>query len=202
MCAEDQPIGSPVVSARPAGVGPAGSRAGICACIRIEYRTAWPAELRGILLQAGDDPIDVGNLCAAKPENVGRAGHLLFHGSPVLLRKSRRLTDHAPRAGYRKTQENPVRSHIRSFPGIDAHVRSDKPVRSGFKMNEAGEGSRRTTKCEIRQKRDRLQGRKRLFPERQCYAATNIRKNTFGRRQRSGNPAATNARTIRSAAAI
>jgi len=37
------------------------------------------------LLQAGNDPVDVRYLGATKPEDVGRAGHLLFHGSPVLL---------------------------------------------------------------------------------------------------------------------
>jgi hypothetical protein len=106
--------------------------------------------LRGILLQAGDDPIDVGNLCTAEPENVRRAGHLLLHGSPVLLRKSRRLTEHATRGGYRKTQENPVRSHIRSFFRIQGACMFDEANQStkSFKMNAAGESSCRTIKSE------------------------------------------------------
>jgi hypothetical protein len=41
------------------------------------------------LPQARDDPIDVRYVVAAKPENVRRAGKLLFHRSTVLLRKSR-----------------------------------------------------------------------------------------------------------------
>jgi hypothetical protein len=41
------------------------------------------------LPQAGDDPIDVRHLFAAKPENIRRAGKLLFHCSRILLlRKS------------------------------------------------------------------------------------------------------------------
>jgi hypothetical protein len=74
---------------------------------------------------------------------------LLFHCSPVLLRKSRSLTGDAAggrytKNRYGKTRQNSVRSHIRSFR---VHVQSDKPLPT-IQINEAGEGSRRTTKCE------------------------------------------------------
>jgi hypothetical protein len=98
------------------------------------------------LPQARDDPVGVGYLCTAKPENIGRASHLLFHGSAIFLRPSRGCNTAG--GGYRKTQENSVRSHIRSFLWIGVHDRSGKPVCSRFKINEAEEGSPRTTKCE------------------------------------------------------
>jgi hypothetical protein len=40
------------------------------------------------LPQARNDPVNVGYLLAAEPENIGSAGKLLFKSSPVFFRKS------------------------------------------------------------------------------------------------------------------
>jgi hypothetical protein len=40
------------------------------------------------LPETGNDPSGVGYVLAAKPENVGGAGKLLFKASPIFLRKS------------------------------------------------------------------------------------------------------------------
>ena len=114
--------------------------------IRFKHRAARPAELRGVLPQARHDPVDVRYLVAAKPEHIGRAGHLLFHRPPILLRNSRVLNGDAAASHYRKAQNNPVRSHLRSFRLTC--IPRGKCFASGFKRNEAWEGSRRTTKCE------------------------------------------------------
>ena len=39
------------------------------------------AEMRGVVPEATDNPVDVGDLRAAQPEHIRRAGHLLFHGA-------------------------------------------------------------------------------------------------------------------------
>jgi hypothetical protein len=52
---------------------------------------------------------------ATKPENVGGAGKLLFHGSPVLLRESGILHGDAASDRHRKAQSDIVHSHVRSF---------------------------------------------------------------------------------------
>ena len=77
---------------------------------RFEHRAAIAGELRRVLPQAGHDPADIRDLIAAEPPDVGRAGHLLFPGSAIFLR--RRGSDHsccADRDG--KAEDNPLRSH-------------------------------------------------------------------------------------------
>jgi hypothetical protein len=71
------------------------------------------------LPQARNDPVAVRNLFAAKPKNIGRAGHLLFHGSPIFLRKYRRLNRDAATRHYRKAHRNPNCPHVQSFPWIN-----------------------------------------------------------------------------------
>jgi hypothetical protein len=71
--------------------------------------------LRCILPQARHDPIAVGYLIAAKPENVRRAGKLLRKGSPILLGKSGILNGDTADGRDRKAQGNWVHSHVRSF---------------------------------------------------------------------------------------
>jgi hypothetical protein len=118
--------------------------------IRFEYRPARSAQLCGILPKAHDDPVAVRYLFAAEPENVGGAGQLLFQRSPVFLRKSRILNGDAAGHPYRKTQNNSVRSHVRSFFRIHRACMFGVTNCStrGLKINGAGEGSHRTTKCE------------------------------------------------------
>ena len=79
--------------------------------IRFKHRAARPGELRGVLPQARHDSIDVRYLFAAEPEHIGRAGHLLFHRSPILLRKRRVLNGDAAAGRYRKTQDKQAGSH-------------------------------------------------------------------------------------------
>src|SRR5207248_10428442 len=46
-----------------------------------KHRAALCAELWSISPQARDDPVHIGDLRAAEPPDVGRAGHLLYRGS-------------------------------------------------------------------------------------------------------------------------
>jgi hypothetical protein len=64
------------------------------------------------LPQARHDSIGVRYLFAAEPEHIGRAGHLLFHRSPVLLRKRRVLNGDAAADRYRKAQDKQAGSHL------------------------------------------------------------------------------------------
>ena len=84
--------------------------------------------------QARNDPIGVRYLFAAKPENVRRAGKLLFKSSPILLGKSGVLNGNA--ADDRKAQGKRVHSHIRSFflDWVDVLLPC---CTGGFKRNEA-----------------------------------------------------------------
>jgi hypothetical protein len=102
-----QPI---VATSRPV-VAPPRCSLLVCADIRFKHRAAPPGELRGVLPQAGHDSIDVRYLFAAEPEHIGRAGHLLVHCSPVLLRKRRMLNGDAAADRYRKAQGNSAGSH-------------------------------------------------------------------------------------------
>ena len=106
-------------------------------CLRFEYRAAIVGELRRILPQARDDPIGVRYVFAAKPENIGRAGKLLFKGSAILLRKSRVLKADAAGDRHSKTQDNVVHSHIRSFFRIQEAAGSARGVRL---ENKCGHG--------------------------------------------------------------
>src|SRR5439155_26177832 len=82
----------------------------LCIGLRFEYRATTAGELRRVLPQAGHDPADVRDLVAAETPDVGRAGHLLFPGSAVLLR--RRGSDNSC-SGNRdgKAEDNPLRTH-------------------------------------------------------------------------------------------
>jgi hypothetical protein len=71
------------------------------------------------LPQARNNPIGVRDLFAAKPENVGGAGKLLFKGSPIVLRESRIFNGDAAGDRRRKAQDHIVHSHVRSFFRIE-----------------------------------------------------------------------------------
>ena len=64
------------------------------------------------------DSVHIGDLRAAQPPDVGRAGHLLFPRSPILLRKRGTLKGDAATHRYRKAQENSMRSHAYPFFGL------------------------------------------------------------------------------------
>jgi len=124
---------------------------------RFEYRTTRPAELRRVLPQARYNPADVGYLLTAEPEYVGCTGHLLFQSSPVFLGNSGRPMNDAAHGRNRKAQQNSVRSHVPILTS-DFNMRgifkvcaasSIRPTgRFRVQINEAGEGSRQTTKRE------------------------------------------------------
>jgi hypothetical protein len=100
------------------------------------------------LPQARDDPIAVRYVFAAEPENVGRAGKLLFITSPVFLGKSGVLNGDRRGDRYGKAKNYSVRSHVRSFFRISTGVPVPRHT-SGLKINEAGESSQRTINREI-----------------------------------------------------
>jgi hypothetical protein len=86
--------------------------------VRLEYRTAGPAELRRILPQAADDPVRVGNLRSTQPKHIRRAGHLLFRRAAIFLCpcEARRChdTDRHDEAQHHRLQ-SAMRSHAGSF---------------------------------------------------------------------------------------
>src|SRR4051812_39581784 len=51
--------------------------------VGLEHRTTSARELGRVLLQAGDDAVDVWNLAAAQAPDIRGAGHLLFHGAAI-----------------------------------------------------------------------------------------------------------------------
>jgi hypothetical protein len=121
--------------------------------IRFKHRAARSGELPGVLPQARHDSIGVRYQVAAEPEHIGRAGHLLLHRSPILLRKRRMLNGDAAADRYRKAEDNSAGSHLPILP-LQIHVpvhaprRRRKHLASSSEINEAREGSHRTTKCE------------------------------------------------------
>jgi hypothetical protein len=90
--------------------------------VGFKHRAAWFAELRRISPQACHDPVHIRDLGAAQPPDIGRAGHLLFHRSAVVLRKRHILNGDAAADQYRKAHENSVRSHAQSFFRIQIGV--------------------------------------------------------------------------------
>jgi hypothetical protein len=78
----------------------------------LKNRAAPIAELRSISPQASHDPIGIGDLRAAQPPDVGRAGLLLFPRSPILLRKRETVKGDAATHRYCEAQENSMRSHV------------------------------------------------------------------------------------------
>src|SRR5258708_22428487 len=59
------------------------------AVLRLEHRLAGIAKLGGILLQAGNNTVRIGNLAAAKAKHIRRASQLLFERAVILLRLDR-----------------------------------------------------------------------------------------------------------------
>ena len=147
--------------------------------IRFEHCTAGVSERGSVLPQACDDPADVGYLVAAQPHHVGRTGHLLFPSSAIFLRECRILRDDCAAGHDRKAQDNASCSHA----GPLLHVHQARRFRA---------------------RRIALKTVNRLRPRKVLVTQLNVRKpacaagNTS---QCSGNPAATQARSIRSTAA-
>src|SRR5262249_25500068 len=73
--------------------------------------TAW-AELRHVRAEAGDDAVDIRNLRTAQPPDVGRARHLVIHGSAIVFRVCgrRQCCDAADCDG--KAENNTLRCHV------------------------------------------------------------------------------------------
>jgi hypothetical protein len=90
--------------------------------VGFKHRTARARELRRVSPQACHDPVHIRDLRAAEPPDIRRAGHLLFHRSPGILRKRHILNGDAAADRYRKTHENPMRSHAQSFFRIQIGV--------------------------------------------------------------------------------
>jgi hypothetical protein len=105
-----------------------------------KHRTASSAKLWSVSLQAGHNPVHIGDLRAAESPNVRRAGYLLFHRSPILLRKCRILYGDAAANRYGKAHENSMRSHAQSF--FRTCGTPHDCFCSRFKLNAAWEGSR------------------------------------------------------------
>src|ERR1700722_4174280 len=120
------------------------------AVIRFEYRAAAAAELRGILPQARHDPVDIRNLIATEPPNVGRAGQLLFKGPPIFVGRSWRKAGDTEDGRDRQAQDYAVRVHARSFRGFANVTCSAKRNGSltGLRINAAWEGSANSKQCE------------------------------------------------------
>jgi hypothetical protein len=55
-------------------------------CVCGYHGAAWFAELWGLSPQARNYPVYIGDLGTAQPLDIRRAGHLLCHGSAILLR--------------------------------------------------------------------------------------------------------------------
>src|SRR5258705_7666786 len=99
------------------------------------HRTAWLAELCSISPQARHDTVHIGDLRAAQPPDVRRAGHLLFRGSSILLRKRHILRSDAATDRNRKAHVNSMHSHAQSLFGYK--FRTFDYFSSRFKINAA-----------------------------------------------------------------
>jgi hypothetical protein len=117
------------------------------AATRFNHRAAWPAQQCYVLAQAPDDPVLIRHLRATKPENIGRAGHLLFRRPTMFLRRSGPLNNNKAADRYRETLDNPVCCHVCLPLNFTAHEFHTRPA-SSSQMNETQESSRRTKKCE------------------------------------------------------
>ena len=118
---------------RPRLVIATSGRVGAC----FNDRTAWSAELWSISPQARHDSVHIGNLRAAQPPNIRRAGHLLFCGSSILLRTRHILSSDAATDRNRKAHENSMRSHAQSLFHKRAEVPHVDYFSSRFKINAA-----------------------------------------------------------------
>ena len=118
---------------RPRLVIATSGRVGAC----FNDRTAWSAELWSISPQARHDSVHIGNLRAAQPPDIRRAGHLLFCGSSILLRIRHILSSDAETDGNSKAHENSMRSHAQSLFHKRAEVPHVDYFSSRFKINAA-----------------------------------------------------------------
>jgi len=82
------------------------------AATRFNHRATWPAQQCYVLAQAPDDPVLIRHLRATKPENIGRAGHLLFRRPAMFLRRSGPLNNNKAAYRYREALDNPVCCHV------------------------------------------------------------------------------------------
>src|SRR5258708_25165373 len=83
--------------------------------------------------QARHDSVHIGDLRAAQPPDVRRAGHLLFRGSSMLLRKRHILRSDAATDRNRKAHANSMHSHAQSLFGYK--FRTFEYFSSRFKIN-------------------------------------------------------------------
>ena len=79
--------------------------------VRFKYRAAGSGELRRVLSQTCHDIVDVWNLGAAEPPDVGRAGKLLFERAPVFF-CGRRLNGDTASSRQRKAKDNSLCPHF------------------------------------------------------------------------------------------
>jgi hypothetical protein len=91
----------------------AASRRNLFRYARFNHRATWPAQQYYVLAQAPDDPVLIRHLRATKPENIGRAGHLLFRRPAMFLRRSGPLNNNKAADRYREALDNPVCCHAR-----------------------------------------------------------------------------------------
>jgi hypothetical protein len=119
------------------------------AVIRLKHRAARTRKLRRVLPQARHDPVDVWNLIAAEPPNVGRASQLLFKRPPIFVGRGWRKTCDAEDGRHRQAQDYAVHWHVRSFPGFEIACSAKRNGSiAGLKMNAAREGSANSKQCE------------------------------------------------------
>jgi hypothetical protein len=78
--------------------------------VRFEHRAAIIGKLRRVLPQARHDPANIRDLIAAETPDIGRAGHLLFPGTAIFLRRRGSDSADSTDRDY-KAQDNPLRSH-------------------------------------------------------------------------------------------
>jgi hypothetical protein len=123
--------------------------AGTC-CHSIETPRGTNPKVAACSAQARHDPVDVRNLIAAEPPNVGRAGQLLFKRPPVFVGRGWRLAGDAEDGRHRQAQDYAVHWHVRSFP-VSAEIACSAKRNgsiAGLKMNAAREGSANSKQCE------------------------------------------------------
>jgi hypothetical protein len=94
---------------------------------RFNHRATWPAQQYYVLAQAPDDPVLIRHLRATKPENIGRAGHLLFRRPAMFLRRSGPLNNNKAADRYREALDNPVCCHL-CLPRISRRTSSTRAL--------------------------------------------------------------------------
>jgi hypothetical protein len=94
---------------------------------RFNHRATRPAQQYYVLAQAPHDPVLIRHLRATKPENIRRAGHLLFRRPAMFLRRSGPLNNNKAADRYREALDNPVCCHVclpRIFTAHEFHTRA------------------------------------------------------------------------------